>query len=194
VRCTDGVPHPAPVVVLPRPRRRSRPYSRYAIGWGCPSFRARGHGLSGGATPHRDGVILSLAKFDKILKIDAAACTPSSMRGAQCGHQRGRAPYGLYYAPTEQPDRLHHRRQCREKLRRRPLLEIRPDPAQCFYGVRGFMADGDRWNSVRRRWMPRVSISSPSSSAARACSRDRRSHGEAHAEAAAGPLHHGELR
>jgi glycolate oxidase len=62
--------------------------------------RGAGTGLSGGAKPHHWGVILSLAKFNKILKIDAAACTAV----VQCGVRNvaiseAAAPYGLYYAP-----------------------------------------------------------------------------------------------
>ena len=36
--------------------------------------RGAGTGLSGGVTPHLEGVVLSLAKFNKILAIDPAAC------------------------------------------------------------------------------------------------------------------------
>jgi len=62
--------------------------------------RGAGTGLSGGATPHHSGVILSLAKFNKILKIDAASCTAI----VQCGVRNlaiseAAAVYGLYYAP-----------------------------------------------------------------------------------------------
>jgi glycolate oxidase len=62
--------------------------------------RGAGTGLSGGATPRHDGVILSLAKFNRILKIDAEACTAL----VQCGVRNlaiseAAAPYGLYYAP-----------------------------------------------------------------------------------------------
>ncbi len=61
--------------------------------------RGAGTGLSGGATPHHTGVVLSLAKFNK-LKIDPASCTAI----AQCGVRNlaiseAAAPYGLYYAP-----------------------------------------------------------------------------------------------
>jgi glycolate oxidase len=61
--------------------------------------RGAGTGLSGGATPHSAGVILSLAKFDK-MKIDAASCTAI----VQCGVRNlaiseAAAAYGLYYAP-----------------------------------------------------------------------------------------------
>ncbi|HWH80829.1 MAG TPA: FAD-linked oxidase C-terminal domain-containing protein, partial [Burkholderiaceae bacterium] len=62
--------------------------------------RGAGTGLSGGALPHRLGVTLSLAKFNKIVKIDAAARTAT----VQCGVRNlaiseAAAPYGLYYAP-----------------------------------------------------------------------------------------------
>ena len=62
--------------------------------------RGAGTGLSGGATPHHGGVVLSLAKFNRILKIDAGTCTAV----VQCGVRNlaiseAAAPYGLYYAP-----------------------------------------------------------------------------------------------
>ncbi len=62
--------------------------------------RGAGTGLSGGAMPHRLGVTLSLAKFNKILKIDALSRTAV----VQCGVRNlaiseAAAPYGLYYAP-----------------------------------------------------------------------------------------------
>jgi glycolate oxidase len=62
--------------------------------------RGAGTGLSGGVTPHPEGVVLSLAKFNKILAVDAAACTAT----VQCGVRNlaiseAAAPYGLYYAP-----------------------------------------------------------------------------------------------
>jgi glycolate oxidase len=62
--------------------------------------RGGGTGLSGGALPDRLGVTLSLAKFNRILNIDAAACTAR----VQCGVRNlaiseAAAPYGLYYAP-----------------------------------------------------------------------------------------------
>ena len=61
--------------------------------------RGAGTGLSGGATPHHAGVVLSLAKFNK-MKIDPVSCTAI----VQCGVRNlaiseAAAPYGLYYAP-----------------------------------------------------------------------------------------------
>ena len=62
--------------------------------------RGGGTGLSGGALPHRFGLTLSLAKFNRILNIDATGCTAR----VQCGVRNlaisdAAAPYGLYYAP-----------------------------------------------------------------------------------------------
>ena len=62
--------------------------------------RGAGTGLSGGAMPHALGVTLSLAKFNKIIRID----TRSRTAVVQCGVRNlaiseAAAPYGLYYAP-----------------------------------------------------------------------------------------------
>jgi glycolate oxidase len=62
--------------------------------------RGAGTGLSGGATPHQSGVILSLAKFNKILNIDAASCTAIVQGGVRnLAISEAAAAYGLYYAP-----------------------------------------------------------------------------------------------
>jgi glycolate oxidase len=62
--------------------------------------RGAGTGLSGGATPHQSGVILSLAKFNKILNIDAASCTAVVQGGVRnLAISEAAAAYGLYYAP-----------------------------------------------------------------------------------------------
>ncbi len=62
--------------------------------------RGAGTGLSGGAMPHQSGVTLSLAKFNKIVKIDKFSRTAL----VQCGVRNlaiseAAAPYDLYYAP-----------------------------------------------------------------------------------------------
>jgi glycolate oxidase len=61
--------------------------------------RGAGTGLSGGATPHHAGVILSLAKFNRI-KIDPWSCTALVQCGARnLAITEAAAPHGLYYAP-----------------------------------------------------------------------------------------------
>jgi glycolate oxidase len=62
--------------------------------------RGAGTGLSGGAMPHAMGVTLSLAKFNRILKIDPTSRTAV----VQCGVRNlaiseAAAPFNLYYAP-----------------------------------------------------------------------------------------------
>ena len=62
--------------------------------------RGAGTGLSGGALPHALGVTLSLAKFNKIIKLDKLSRTAV----VQCGVRNlaiseAAAPLGLYYAP-----------------------------------------------------------------------------------------------
>lgn len=62
--------------------------------------RGAGTGLSGGAMPHRMGVVLGLAKFNRILKVDPLSRTAV----VQCGVRNlaiseAAAPHGLYYAP-----------------------------------------------------------------------------------------------
>jgi glycolate oxidase len=62
--------------------------------------RGTGTGLSGGAMPHAMGVILSLARFNRILAIAPASRTAR----VQCGVRNlaiseAAAPHGLYYAP-----------------------------------------------------------------------------------------------
>jgi glycolate oxidase len=62
--------------------------------------RGAGTGLSGGALPHSLGVILSLAKFNRIVKIDAAACTAIVQSGVRnLAISEAAAAFGLYYAP-----------------------------------------------------------------------------------------------
>jgi glycolate oxidase len=62
--------------------------------------RGAGTGLSGGALPHAQGVTLSLAKFNRVVKVDALARTAT----VQCGVRNlaiseAVAQHGLYYAP-----------------------------------------------------------------------------------------------
>ena len=62
--------------------------------------RGAGTGLSGGALPHPEGVLLSLAKLKRILKIDPAARTAQVQPGVRnLAISEAAAPYGLYYAP-----------------------------------------------------------------------------------------------
>jgi glycolate oxidase len=89
------------VVVLPHTEAQVAAVLKTCHNLGVPVVaRGAGTGLSGGATPHQSGLILSLAKFNKIVKIDVASCTAI----VQCGVRNlaiseAAAEYGLYYAP-----------------------------------------------------------------------------------------------
>ncbi|MBL8450132.1 MAG: FAD-binding protein [Dechloromonas sp.] len=62
--------------------------------------RGAGTGLSGGAMPHPQGVVLSLARFNRILKVDAAARLAVVQPGVRnLAVSEAAAPFGLYYAP-----------------------------------------------------------------------------------------------
>src|SRR6185295_4144717 len=62
--------------------------------------RGAGTGLSGGATPYRKGVVLSLAKFKRILSIDPLSCTAVVQPGVRnLAISEAAAVHGLYYAP-----------------------------------------------------------------------------------------------
>lgn len=62
--------------------------------------RGAGTGLSGGAMPHPDGLILGLAKFNRIIKLDAdrgIACVQPGVRNLAISEAA--RPHGLYDAP-----------------------------------------------------------------------------------------------
>ena len=62
--------------------------------------RGAGTGLSGGALPLADGVLLSLAKFNRILEVDTVNRTARVEPGVRnLAISEHVAPLGLYYAP-----------------------------------------------------------------------------------------------
>ncbi|MFL6567083.1 MAG: FAD-linked oxidase C-terminal domain-containing protein [Burkholderiales bacterium] len=62
--------------------------------------RGAGTGLSGGALPLGDGVLLSMAKFMRVLRVDASARTAVVQPGVRnAAISEAAAPFGLYYAP-----------------------------------------------------------------------------------------------
>ena len=62
--------------------------------------RGAGTGLSGGAMPHTDGVLLSLARMNQILELDQQHCIARVQPGVRNqAVSEAAAPYGLYYAP-----------------------------------------------------------------------------------------------
>jgi len=62
--------------------------------------RGAGTGLSGGALPLENGVLLSLARFNRILEIDADNLVARVQPGVRnLAISEAAKPYGLYYAP-----------------------------------------------------------------------------------------------
>jgi hypothetical protein len=159
------------VVALPETEAQVAAVLRTCHRWACRWWRAA-PAPACRAAPCRTpmGVTLSLAKFNRILKVDPLARTAV----VQCGVRNlaiseAAAPHGLYYAPDpSQPDRLHHRRQRGRELRRRALPEVRPDAAQRA-AVRASRSKARRSSSAARRSTRRATTCWPWPSAARAC-------------------------
>ena len=62
--------------------------------------RGSGTGLSGGALPHSQGILLSLARFNRIIEIDPQNRTARVQPGVtNLAISTAAAAYGLYYAP-----------------------------------------------------------------------------------------------
>jgi glycolate oxidase len=62
--------------------------------------RGAGTGLSAGALPHEGGVLLSLARFNRILSVDIPNCTALVQPGVRnLAISQAVVPYGLFYAP-----------------------------------------------------------------------------------------------
>jgi glycolate oxidase len=89
------------VVALPENETQVAAVLKTCHALGVPVVaRGAGTGLSGGAMPNALGVTLSMAKFNKILKLDPVSRTAR----VQCGVRNlaisdAAAPLGLYYAP-----------------------------------------------------------------------------------------------
>ncbi|HNJ77289.1 MAG TPA: FAD-binding protein, partial [Azospira sp.] len=88
-------------VVLPETESQVAEILRACYALGTPVVpRGAATGLSGGAMPHEDGVVMSLAKFKKILRIDPVSRTAIVQPGVRnLAVSEAAAPHGLYYAP-----------------------------------------------------------------------------------------------
>jgi glycolate oxidase len=89
------------VVVLPETEEQVCRILRACHGMRAPVVaRGAGTGLSGGALPLGNGVLLSLAKFMRILEVDLRARTARVQPGVRnLAISDAAAPHGLYYAP-----------------------------------------------------------------------------------------------
>ena len=89
------------LVVLPETVAQVQAVMRICSRRGVPVVpRGAGTSLSGGALPHPRGVLLSLARMNRILEIDAANRTARVEPGVRnLAISEAAAPLGLYYAP-----------------------------------------------------------------------------------------------
>lgn len=88
-------------VVLPSTEEQVCEILRLCCRLGIPIVpRGAGTSLSGGAMPVPDGLVMSLAKFKAIKRIDPVACVAVVQPGVRnLAISEAAAPYGLYYAP-----------------------------------------------------------------------------------------------
>ena len=89
------------LVVLPETVEQVQRVMRICNENGVPVVaRGAGTGLSAGAMPNKEGVVLSLAKFNRILGIDPLARTARLQPGVRnLAISEEAAQYGLYYGP-----------------------------------------------------------------------------------------------
>ena len=88
-------------VVLPASTREVAAALAVCYRLGVPVVaRGAGTGLSGGAMPHASGVVLSLARLNRILDLDPLAGIARVEPGVRnLAISEAAAPFGLYYAP-----------------------------------------------------------------------------------------------
>lgn len=89
------------IVVLPETEIEVAQVLQLCHARGVPVVpRGAGTGLSGGALPHGAGVLLSLAKLNRIIEVDPHSRTATVQPGVRnLAISEAAAPHGLYYAP-----------------------------------------------------------------------------------------------
>ncbi len=89
------------LVALPENIEQARQVLLACHAHGVPVVtRGAGTGLSGGALPHAEGVLLALAKLNRILEVDPVNRTATVEPGVRnLAISEAAAPYSLYYAP-----------------------------------------------------------------------------------------------
>ena len=89
------------IVALPENEAQAQDILRICQALKVPVIpRGAATGLSGGAMPHRDGVVVSLAKLKKIIKLDPLGRTAVVQPGVRnLAVSEAAAAHALYYAP-----------------------------------------------------------------------------------------------
>ena len=90
-----------PLVILPEDEAQVVEVVQACKAFNIPIVpRGAGTGLSGGATPHPEGVLLGVSKLSRILSIDVDAATAVVEPGVRnLAISEAAAPLGMYYAP-----------------------------------------------------------------------------------------------
>ena len=88
-------------VVIPESVEQARTTLQLCAAENIPVVaRGAGTGLSGGALPHAGGILLSMARFNRILDIDVANRVARVQPGVtNLSISQAAQPHGLYYAP-----------------------------------------------------------------------------------------------
>ncbi|MDQ8022497.1 MAG: FAD-linked oxidase C-terminal domain-containing protein [Moraxellaceae bacterium] len=88
-------------VVLPQDEAQVQAVLRICAELGVPVVaRGAGTGLSGGAMPHAQGVLMSLARLNRIVRVDPLARIAVVQPGVRnLSISEAAKPHGLYYAP-----------------------------------------------------------------------------------------------
>ena len=178
------------LVVLPRTEEQVRDILLICYRLEVPVVaRGAGTGLSGGAMPHAAGIILSLARLNRILELDPLGRMARVQPGVRnlAGIGGCRSPRAVLRAGSILPDRLLDRRQCGRELRRRALSEVRADGAQRAAGAR--LHDRRRADRVRLRRVgrPRARPAGAGDRLRGAAAGRHRSHRQAHPAARSSP-------
>ncbi len=100
----QGMPE---VVVVPRTTAEVAACVRVAAQFGAPIVaRGAGTGLAGGSVPEQGGLVISLARLNRILAIDPVARTARVQPGVvNADLSLAAAPYGLHFAPDPSSQR-----------------------------------------------------------------------------------------
>ncbi len=160
-------------VALPRTIGEVQAVLRICNEQGVPVVaRGAGTGLSGGALPLENGVVLGLARLNRIIEIDPR----KPLRARAAGRHQpgdlegGRAVRLVLRARPVLADRLHDRRQCRRERWRAALPEVRFDHAQPCSSSTSSRSTANASCSAAMRWMRRATTCSRCSPDRRACS------------------------
>lgn len=109
--------------------------------------------------PHQRGVTLSLAKFNKILKLDKRTTALVQCGVRNLAISRAAAPIGLYYAPDPSSQiACTIGGNIAGNSERRSLPEVRADAAQHLAHQEVSTMAGSRWSLVPWHWMRRAWI------------------------------------